>query len=134
MKISNYDFLKRFNKPVKSTKKQVDVKIISAIPRKKKNGDDIIFIKAIPLKNPEQEINFTYDPKFATGIQILASKNQVKIIFSQKTCLNPSTGEEITYNNISKIEKLPDDPEHFEDEDVMFLNQQIDNVNDIYAF
>lgn len=110
---NNYDYLTRFNKPKKQTnKKTIEVEIISASPRKKKNGDDIIFLKGEVLTNRNQVLDFTYDPNFAKGIELLQHKNKVQVTFSSNKVFAP-TGEEIVYNNISKIEPL----EHEESEE-----------------
>ena len=112
---NNYDYLTRFNKPKKQTnKKTIEVEIISACPRKKKNGDDIIFLKGEVLTNRNQVLNFTYDPNFAQGIKVLETKNKVQVTFSSNKVFAPS-GEEITYNNISKIEPSKHDEESDED-------------------
>ena len=129
MKIKNYDYLKRFNKkPTKANnKKVIEAEIVNACERQKKNGDTIIFLTAKLKTN--QELTLTYDEKYASGIETLRNRNKVKITYWTKTILAPTGEEEITYNNISKIEALQNE----EDDDFIGdLEKTIDA--DIYAF
>ena len=121
MKIKNYDYLKRFNKKParKSNTKTVQINITSAVTRNKSNGDVIIFLKG-ETKN-KQELNLTYDPNHAKGIEILQDHNKVVVTYWTKTVL-AQTGEEITYNNISQIERDPTEVE------------QENSLEELYAF
>lgn len=111
MKQGKYDYLKRFNKKPtrKSNTKTVKINIESAVTRNKSNGDVIIFLKGTTIPNAE-ELNLTYDPNYGKGIELLQNHNKVLVNYWSKTVL-AQTGEEITYNNISKIEALPNDEE-----------------------